>query len=132
MAWQKEKLDWNKDDYFNPEELNKIENNTIEVVGLIKQLMGADIELESPITDRDYTTIEFADGYNRVEGNIKKVSDAFPMAGMIEPKTTWQAGDGISYRDLIRMETNITLLYNLLKPNADAMLYCGEFICGEE
>lgn len=132
MAWQTAKLDWNSQDYFNPEILNKIENNTIEIANLIKQLLGTDVSPDSPITNRDYSSIEFADGYNRIEGNIKKVSDALPLEGMIAPKTTWIVEDSISYRDINRMETNISILYNLLKPNVDAIKYCNEIICGEE
>lgn len=132
MAWQESKTDWDGEDYLNYWDLNRIENNTAEVAALEKELLSEDAGLDSLVTDRDYNSIEFADGYSRIESNIKKVSDIFPLNGMIPPKTVWNAEDSISYIDLNRMEANITLLYNLLKPNADALQLCGDFNCGEE
>lgn len=131
MMWLTSKLDWTEDDYYNAEDLNRVENNTLEVAKLIQQLIGVKVKLESTITNRDYRSIEFADSLNRVERNLEKLSVL--NLGKLKPlKTTWQTGDIFSYKDAIRLENNLTILYSVLNENVANVNYCGTFSCGEE
>lgn len=125
MAWLTPKLDWTEDDYYNAEDLNRVENNTFEVA----QLLG--VNLEPVKIDRDYSTIEFNDSLNRVERNIEKIS-ILNLPGLKPLKTTWQAGDPFNFRDAIRLETNAAILYPVLIKNRANTRYCGSLICGED
>lgn len=129
--WQTPKLDWTADDYYNAEDLNRVESNTQEVAELIKELLGIDINLEAPVTNRDYSSIEFADSLNRVERNLEKLS-VLNLDGLKALKTSWQAGDSFSYKDAVRLENNLSVLYNILSKNTNNIFYCGNLNCGEE
>lgn len=129
--WLAPKLDWTKDDFYNPEDLNRVENNTVEVAKLIQQLMGINISLEGTVTNRDYSTIEFADSLNRVERNLEKLS-VLNLPGLQYLKTTWQTGESFSYKDAIRLENNLEILYDILNKNINNIKYCGSFSCGQQ
>ncbi|MBU3226812.1 hypothetical protein [Clostridium algidicarnis] len=129
--WLTPKLDWTEENYYNAEDLNRVENNTLEVAQLIQKLMGIKVNLEGIITNRDYSTIEFADSLNRVERNLQKLS-VLNLDGLKSLKTNWQAGDSFNYKDAIRLENNLSILYGILSKNIININYCGTFNCGEE
>lgn len=129
MMYLTPKLDWTEDDYYNPDDLNRVENNTIEVAELVKQMLGIDATLEPQVTDRDYTSIEFADSLNRIERNIDKLN-CLNLESWKPNKTTWQAGDPFDYKDALRLENNLAILHDILSKNVNAVHYCGSFNCG--
>lgn len=131
MAWLKPKLDWTEDDYYNAEDLNRVENNTIEVKKLLEQLLKQTVSLESIVTNRDYSSIEFADSLSRVERNIDKLGFYFKPQGW-QNTLSWVAGQTFSYKDAIRLEKNLNLLHDFIKPNLENIKYCGLITCGEE
>lgn len=130
MTWLTPKINWTSEDYYNAQDLNRVENNTIEVANLIKQLIGINVNIEETVTDRNYNTIEFADSLNRVERNLEKLS-VLNLSGLKELKTTWQAGDAFSYKDAIRLENNLKILHDVLYKNLKNIKYCGSFNCGQ-
>lgn len=129
--WLAPKLNWTEDNYYNAEDLNRVETNTLEVAQLIEQLIGVNVNLESTVTNRDYSSIEFADSLNRVERNLEKLS-VLDLDGLRQLKTNWQVGDSFSYKDAVRLENNLSILYNVLSKNITNINYCGVFNCGEE
>ncbi|MBU5677917.1 hypothetical protein KQI88_15980 [Alkaliphilus sp. MSJ-5] len=133
MPWLNPKIDWNGDtDYYNFEDMNRVENNTGVIKELIEFLQG-NFSLEKLITDRNILSIDFADDLNRIETNIEKLKDNFYKPLNWEPvKTNWKAGDPFSYIDANRLEKNLKLLYDLAKCTTDNLKYCGTFSCGEE
>ncbi|OMF54673.1 hypothetical protein BK138_16065 [Paenibacillus rhizosphaerae] len=128
--WIDPKLNWNKDDYYNFDDLNRVENNT-EVVA---ELVGYFVTLPTLnfITDRDMSSIDFADSLNRVEGNIDVLGQRHKPEGWIQNKTDWSANDPFSFSDAVRLESNLALLYSYYKSNLANFNYCGAFTCGEE
>ncbi len=129
--WQEPNLSWTEDDYYNAGDLNRVENNTKEIARLIKQLLGMDVGLEPTETNRDYTRIEFAESLNRIERNLERLS-VLNLPGLRQLKTNWQALDPFDYRDAIRLETNVAILYDILSKNTTSLNYAGTFSCGEE
>lgn len=123
------KIDWGPDDYYNAEDFNRVENNTLEVAKLINELLGSDVKLEPIVTDRDYSSIEFPDSLNRIERNIQKDSN-LNLNGIVPMKTTWKVGDKFSYKDANRLENNLYIIYSLLIKNVGNVPYCGSFNCG--
>lgn len=65
--WITPKLDWTRTDYYNFEDLNRVENNSEVVTGLVGYFIG--LPPLSFLTERSMKRIEFADSLNRIEGN---------------------------------------------------------------
>lgn len=122
------KTDWAKEDFYNAEDLNRVEADTQFIAELIKNLLLEDVRLEPIVVNRDYTSIEFADSFNRLEGNISKLK-TFDLPNWQPLKTNWKVGEPFSYKDANRYEQNLDILYKLL---TRGLKYCGDFSCGEE
>ncbi|MBU3208680.1 Ig-like domain-containing protein [Clostridium algidicarnis] len=125
------KTNWDPEDFYNAEDLNRVEINTQYISELANQLFTPNIKLDTVVVDRNYSTIEFAESLNRVENNIQKlflkgISKLQPM------KTNWLVGDTFSFKDANRYEQNLDILYPVFKYNLFNINYCGTLNCGEE
>lgn len=130
MKWMPPKIDWSKDDYYNFEDLNRVENNT-EVVEELVKLFETIPKLEI-IKDRDILSIEFADSLNRIENNIDILGKRRELPGWIPNKLDWEYNQKFSYVDANRLERNLKILYEYYKKNSSMFKYCGMSTCGEE
>ena len=130
MTWQEPKTDWSSEDYYNFEDLNRVESNTKIVAGLVK-LFDRIPDLETN-TNRDMSSIEFAESLNRIENNIKILGERRILPGWISPKMDWEYNQRFSYVDANRLEKNLKLLYEYYKGNSELFKYCGAYTCGEE
>lgn len=125
------KIDWTKDDYYNFEDVNKVENNTIAIKDLTETLRG-EFNIETIDIDRDMKSIPFADVINKVEGNINTLgSKLYKPKGWINPVLDWKYNKPFSHDDANRLEQNLLLLYNYAKGNIDKIPYCGMVYIGE-
>lgn len=130
MKWMPPKTDWNSEDYYNFEDLDRVENNTQVVAELIKLFDTIpDLEIN---TNRDIKSIEFAESLNRIENNIKILGERRILPGWISPKIDWEYNQRFSYVDANRLERNLELLYKHYKGNSKLFRYCGAYTCGEE
>lgn len=130
VEWIPPKTDWNSEDYYNFEDLDRVENNTQVVAELIKLFDTIpDLEIN---TNRDIKSIEFAESLNRIENNIKILGERRILPGWISPKIDWEYNQRFSYVDANRLERNLELLYKHYKGNSKLFRYCGAYICGEE
>ena len=130
MTWQEPKTDWSSEDCYNFEDLNRVESNTKIVAGLVK-LFDRIPDLETN-TNRDMSSIEFAESLNRIENNIKILGERRILPGWISPKMDWEYNQRFSYVDANRLEKNLKLLYEYYKGNSELFKYCGAYTCGEE
>lgn len=128
--WLEPKTDWKITDYFNYYDLNRIENNTAEVVVLLTSLEFGAPSITT-ITDRDNTAIDYLSSINRVENNIKAIIDDLLYQSTLITKT-WALGGVFDYRDANRLENNLKLLYEYVQLAGEGRVYCGLFSCGEE
>lgn len=128
--WITPKLDWNRTDYYNFEDLNRVEVNTEVVAGLVGYFIG--LPPFTFLTDRSMKRIEFADSLNRIEGNQDVLRQRYTPDGWLLNKTDWEPNAGFSFTDALRLEHNLNLLYQHYKGNAESIPICGAFICGEE
>lgn len=125
------KLDWTKDDYYNAEDLNRIEEDTQYIADLISSFKVPAVALDTVIADRDKTSIEFYDSLNRLEGNIQALCDSFyTPPDFIETKTNWRSGQYFDYIEANRLENSLLLLFNLVQNTLDAFVYCNQYTCG--
>lgn len=128
MEFQK---NWTSEDYYNADDLNRVEQATLEVSEWIKNMLAVNVGIDPVVTDRDYSSIIYANDLNRVESNIEKL-DVLDKLNLIDMKTNWQVADAFSYEDANRLEFNLSLLYPLFKVNSENLVYSGEFYAGEE
>lgn len=129
MAWMTPKIDWTAADYYNFEDLNRVENNTEHIKELLK-LLEYDISLVIE-KNRDMAKIEFADSLNRIEENINTIK-VYEPKGWIAPKTNWKSDEAFDYGDANRLEINLLHLFLYAKGNVDNFRYAGAYTCGEE
>lgn len=130
MEWIIPKTNWTPDDYYNFEDLNRLEHNTVVVAELISHFNTVpNIEV---VTTRDIKYIEFAESLNRIERNQELLKKSYTPSNWIENKTDWKANSPFDYNDAARLEINLALLYAFYKGNASAFKRCGSYICGEE
>lgn len=125
-------VNWTRQDYYNFVDLNAVESNTNTIATLLSDFTGQTVAL-TVITNRDKTRFEFYDSINRVESNIKTLSDYFFQPnGWQPPKLTWESGHKFDWRDANRLEQNLYLLYELLLKAFESVKYCGTFYANED
>jgi hypothetical protein len=124
------KLNWTADDYYNAEDLNRVESNLKFVADYF-----ASIQLSLPalmvINDRDITNMDYLSSINRVERNLDAFTTVF-IPPHWQGTKVWALGTNFSYRDANRLETNIDLLYVYVQLAKDSFKYCGTLSCGED
>jgi len=125
------KLDWGPDDYYNAEDVNKLEANTQYMLEFLKSIhyVFPDIIIK---TDRTLESIEFLDSINRIEDNVEAIRHAFVTPIGWLPKEIWIVGKTFDYTDANRLENNIYILYVTAKLAKDSQIYCGTFSCGTD
>ncbi|MCJ8008125.1 hypothetical protein ACFFF5_17770 [Lederbergia wuyishanensis] len=128
--WIIPKLDWTKDDFYNFDDLNRVENNTKVIAGLISYFESLPEIIV--ITNRDIKYIEFADSLNRIESNQEILRQHYTPPDWISNKLDWKANDPFDYNDAARLDKNLSLLHFYYRGNVDNFRYCGMYTCGEE
>ncbi len=131
MPWIEPKTDWNSNDEYNFDDLNRVENNTAEVAAFLESIQYKVPPL-TVVTNRDKKSIDFISSINRVESNIEALKDAFITPPGYQQKKTWAVGMGFDYRDANRLENNLSLLYEWAIKAKENQVFCGTFACGAE
>lgn len=131
MSWFNPKLDWKETDYHNYADLNRVENNTLEVANYLNGIQY-NIPVLTSKTDRDNSFIDFLSSINRIENNIETVKNSFLIPPGYQGSKAWSIGLGFSYLDAIRLENNLSLLYQWSMIAKDNQRFCGIYNCGEE
>lgn len=131
MSWINPKLDWRESDYYNCEDLNRVENNTIEVANYLRNLQYI-IPIGPTVTNRDMSYIDLISSINRIENNINIIKDNFIVPpGWLQEKF-WVLGVGYTYEDANRLESNLNILYRWAQIAKQNLIYCGDFSCNTE
>lgn len=131
MSWINPKLDWKETDFYNCEDLNRVENNTSEVTNYLRNLQYI-IPVGPIITNRDMAYIDLISSINRIENNISIIKDNFITPPGWQNKEAWFVGKSFDYTDANRLESNLDRLYIWAQIAKDNLIYCGEFDCGME
>lgn len=128
--WIEPKIDWTANDYYNAEDLNRVESNTKYIADYLTGLSYKIPELEVK-TDRDITSIDSVSSINRIEENIEAIEDNFITPPGYQNRKNWALGMSYDYRDANRLENNLKLLYEWAFIAKENLVYCGTFACGE-
>lgn len=132
MPWQTPKTDWDSNDYFNFDDMNRVEGNTEALADLI-DTYAARPDIGTVVDNRDNTSFDFYDSLNRIEGNIEIIKNAaYEPVEWIAPKTNWISLDPFGYVDANRLEGNLQALYTLVNNIINYLQYCGTFTCGQD
>lgn len=129
MAWIEPITNWESNDNYNFDDLNRVENNTSYVAAFLRSIQYQ-IPTQTIVTNRDKTSIDFISGINRVENNIEQLKNAFVSPPGYQPKKIWTVGIGFNHNDANRLESNLKLLYDWAHLAKDNLRYCGTFVCG--
>lgn len=125
------KLDWTKDDYYNAEDLNRVEANTQYLADLLSSFRAPKVILGTVVVDRDNTTIEFYDSLNRLEGNVQSICNNFYTPPNFQgTNTNWRSGQYFDFKEATRLENNLLLLFYLIQNTINAFVYCNQYTCG--
>lgn len=127
--WMTPVLDWNSSHFYNFEDLNRVENNTEVVAGLVGYFIA--LPPLVIIANRDMKRIDFADSLNRIEANQDLLRQRYTPTGWLDNKLDWEANKGFSFNDAYRLEHNLNLLYRHYKGNTEIVPICGAFTLGE-
>jgi hypothetical protein len=132
MIMSELKTDWNSSDFYNFNDLNRVESATEIIANQIKELRYINLSL-SLVKDRTVKSFVFAENLNRIENNILLLKDAFPVEIPFErSKVTWQYNDPFDYSDANRLEKDLSKLYQHFKANILKFPYPGQFTTGQE
>jgi hypothetical protein len=137
MATDKEiidslKLDWLPSDYYNAQDLNRVENATQVVRERVITFRGQIVPIDGVTTNRTESRIEFADSMNRIETNIFRLKLTFPETYDFNPsKTNWTYDEPFSFADARRLEQDLYDMWYRIENNISNIPYCGTVIAGE-
>ena len=93
MSWINPKTDWKEIDYYNFTDLDRVENNTAEIIAFLKSIKFI-VPVITSVTDRDMTKVEFLSSINRVEANIEAIRKNFITPPGYQAKKVWSLGRG--------------------------------------
>ena len=120
--------------YYNFGDLDRVEQNT-EYLKDEFEALGYIPSTTTFTYPRTNATIEFKDGLNRIESNIKAIKDATFTPLMWEtPKINWvNVLDAFGYTEANRLEKNCLGLYTMLNNIKDSYIPVGHplLICGK-
>lgn len=124
------KLDWKSTDYYNAEDLSRVEANTQCIYDYLID-MGY---VPSLGLIKSWNSVGFPglDEINRVENNIEALGISFYKPAGWGNKKIWINGKKFDYTDANRYENNLALLMQMIKLIKDNIKYSGAFSAGEE
>jgi hypothetical protein len=126
------KTDWLPSDYYNAEDLNRVEQATLVVRDRVIKFRGQLVPIEPTVTNRDETRIEFADSLNRIETNILRLKLTFPETYVFNPsKTEWTHDMPFSFADARRLEQDLYDMWYRIENNISNIPYAGQLYAGE-
>lgn len=122
---------WRYNDYYNTEDLNRVEANTQFIADLLSS-MGYNAEIQ--LSDSDWSMLKFPTNaqINRIELNLESLKNSFYTPPGYGNMKVWPQKTRFSYEDANRYERNLELLYKWAKLIYESYKYCGTFACGEE
>lgn len=126
------KTNWTSADFYNFEDLNRVEAMTKLTNDKLLEFYGENLALTHNYA-RTELSIEFADSLNRIENNIAQIRVACGQPNStIEPKIDWTYNTPFTFADANRLENNLYHLYQYLDLNLANIPYCGEFTVGQQ
>lgn len=132
MPWVTPKTDWTTDDYYNFQDLNRVEGNIDALADLIATYATRP-GVVGVLTSRDMSSIEFFDSLNCIENNLIILANAsYQPPGWVTAKTNWASLDPFGFVDANRLESNLQNLLTLINNIKASFIYAGTFAAGQD
>ncbi len=125
------KLNWTQWDYYNFEDLIRVEANTQFVADYLES-MGYIADIQQVKTDWTMFNYPTLTQMNRIEDNINALQECFYAPVGWQEKKTWIKKMKFSWEDALRYEKNLHLLTQMINLIKDATVYAGTFNSGQE
>lgn len=126
------KIDWSPQDYYNFDDLNRVELISLSLRNRINDYRGIYIDLVGVNIARTQSTIEFADSLNRIESNLALLRNTFPEPTRFQDSKTWTYNMPFDFSDANRFEQSLYDMYINLELNIASIPYCGQYTAGQE
>ena len=136
-SWQTPKTDWISTDYYNYDDLDRVEENT-EYLDDEFTTLGYTVSTTTYTYPRSRTSFNhYYDDMNRIENNILAIKDGtWEPLTWTTPVTSWASvSQAFGFGDANRLEQNLYYLKEMLDNIKLAFLYCGDSqgaICGKQ
>lgn len=112
-TWTTPKTNWKSTDYFNYWDFNRIKGNLAYLHEQVC-LLCKDITIDNMGTDKGWTTLIYADDFNKFEKNLEKINLACYSFNIGTTLRFYPNGGFIKYDELNRIESASLRLYNQL------------------
>lgn len=130
-TWLTPKTNWTSSEFYNANDLNRVENN----IAYVRQQLAA-LNYTMPVlvvnTSRVNMNYDYVSSINRIENNLSAVKDAFITPSTWLPEVTWTADTVFTNTHANRWESNVKALYELATVVPQSFRYSGTFISGQE
>jgi hypothetical protein len=131
MAWITPKTDWLATDFYNFDDINRVENNTVEVRSYLVSI-GYNIPSIVTITNRVGKSYDLVSSINRLEANLDTIKNNFVTPPNWQNSVFWDSGTKFTEIHANRWESNVQLLYTYAQLTFQAYRYSGTFNAGQE
>lgn len=125
------KINWLDSDYYNAEDYNRVESNTLLLSDYFISL-GYIFNLNAFISDRTVDSYDLYTSINRLEDNLDAIRLGLVTPPDYQDKKVWSESIPFTYADAIRWETNLNLLNTWGLNIISAYKYSGTFSAGQE
>lgn len=130
MPWITAKTDWTAADYYNFDDINRVENNTeyvrseLLVIGYVSPSMTF-------IKDRTDKSYDLVSSINRIEANLQTLVNNFVEPPGWLPSITWTQDTKFNAYHANRWENNLSLIHEYAALTEQAFRYAGTFPASE-
>lgn len=126
------KTDWKSTDFYNYEDMDRVEANTRFVRDFLANTLKYEIKDFGTAPLRTYESMDYLAGIQTVEDNIETLRQTI---GSTPPGyqgyKTWAVRQPFSYKDASRLEDNLQKLYEFAKIIQKSFIYSGTRNTGE-
>lgn len=131
MAWQTPKTNWVASESYNYSDINRVENNTLEVHTYLTGI-GYALPGITTVTNRTSSSYDLISSINRLENNLDSIKNNFVTPPGWQAKQTWTATTSFDENHANRWENNVSLLYEYAQLTFQSYRYAGTFNAGQE
>jgi hypothetical protein len=130
-TWLTPKTNWVSTDYYNANDINRVENN----IGMVRQMLvaiGYNISAMTINTSRVNSNYDLVSSINRIENNLNNLRLEFVTPTNWLPLITWTIDTKLTHNDANRWESNIKSLYDLATAVPQSFRHAGTFNSAQE
>ena len=130
MAWITPKTDWTEDDFFRPEDWDRIRFN-LEYLRDIAVIYFMPFSIAAT-ADKTVKSWLYSGDLNAIESNLSEISERTARFDIGDAKTFQDNGPSIDYAELNRIESACITIRTGLQKYLDGLLYADDELYADE